>query len=233
MLHGSNTKLNAAGLAPEHSMQLPERQPEADEQHILNAIHHLYTSPQAEPSCFEIFANEAILTLPTGDVVVGPQGIRSKFADLWQETPIRSLRQRLLTTPESLPLRTIVLDQVLNLYPAGVSDLADETPTKTIHSLIVIKRKPQDGKISSFVEEEGHRKATAPLAVRAAAANNFYSPTDSQLSPVTSKLNLAKKRHHLKGKPTSLFANHSGLRQSVNEPGSPAPSNAAGSEMEF
>lgn len=41
-------------------------------------------------------------------------------------------------------------------------------------------------------------QATAPLAARAAAASNFYSPTDNMVSPCTSKLNLAKKKHHLK-----------------------------------
>lgn len=42
------------------------------------------------------------------------------------------------------------------------------------------------------------RKATVPLAARAAAAANFYSPTDNMVSPTTSKLNLAKKKHHMK-----------------------------------
>lgn len=154
-----------------------------------------------------MFANEAILTLPTGDVVVGPSAIQNKFAQL--AAPQTTLRQRLLVTPESLPLRTIVLDHMLT------------TGDKTTHSLVVIKRKQLDGKISSMVQEEGHRKATAPLAARAAAANSFYSPTDAQVSPVTSKLNLAKRKHHLKAKPTALFANPSALRQAVL-PGSPS-----------
>lgn len=34
----ANTKLNAAGMAPEHSMVLPERQANGDEQMILNAL---------------------------------------------------------------------------------------------------------------------------------------------------------------------------------------------------
>lgn len=129
-------------------------------------------------------------------------------------SPQTSLRQRLLVTPESLPLRTIVLDHML-------TTIASDGETKNTHSLVVIKRKQLDGKISSMVQEEGHRKATAPLAARAAAANSFYSPTDAQVSPVTSKLNLAKRKHHLKAKPTALFANPSALRQAIL-PGSPA-----------
>lgn len=138
----------------------------------------------------------------------------------------RSLRQRLLVTPESLPHRTIVLDHMLSLS----SD--NGATVKNVHSLVVIKRKAQDGKVSALTEEEGHRKATAPLAARAAAANSFYSPTDAQLSPVTSKLNLAKKKHHMKAKPTALFANRSGLRQAII-PGSPAPSTGSNADMEF
>lgn len=103
---------------------------------------------------------------------------------------------------------------------------------KTIHSLVVIKRRAQDGKISSLTEEEGHRNATAPLAARAAAANSFYSPTDAQVSPVTSKLNLAKRKHHMKAKPTALFANRSGLRQAII-PGSPAQSMGTNADAEF
>ncbi|SPO30866.1 uncharacterized protein UTRI_05512_B [Ustilago trichophora] len=226
MFHASNTRLNAAGLAPEHSKLLPERQPKDDEANLLQSLHQLYTSATPSDECFSIFANEAILTLPSGDVVVGPNGIKSKFSELLSSYTSRTLRQRLLVTPESLPHRTIVLDHMLSLS----SD--DGETVKTVHSLVVIKRKAQDGKISSFTEEEGHRKATAPLAARAAAANSFYSPTDAQMSPVSSKLNLAKRKHHMKAKPTALFANRSGLRQAII-PGSPAQSTGTNADMEF
>lgn len=186
----------------------------------------LYTSATPSEACFSIFANEAILTLPTGDVVVGPNAIKSKFAEMLAPYTQRTLKQRLLVTPESLPHRTIVLDHMLSLS-SPASDAV-----KTIHSLVVLKRKVQDGKISSLTEEEGHRKATAPLAARAAAANSFYSPTDAQLSPVTSKLNLAKRKHHMKAKPTALFANRSGLRQAII-PGSPAHSTGTNADAEF
>jgi hypothetical protein len=45
MFHGSNTRLNAAGLAPEHSKLLPERQPKDDEADILNALHEVSSVP--------------------------------------------------------------------------------------------------------------------------------------------------------------------------------------------
>ncbi|KAJ1019555.1 hypothetical protein NDA18_006033 [Ustilago nuda] len=226
MFHGSNKRLNAAGLAPEHSKLLPERQAKDDEANLLECLDQLYTSASPSDACLSIFANEAILTLPTGDVVVGPKGIKSKFCDLLGPYTQRTLRQRLLVTPESLPPRTIVLDQMLSLSSA------DSDVVKSVHSLVVIKRKVQDGKISCLTEEEGHRKATAPLAARAAAANSFYSPTDAQLSPVTSKLNLAKRKHHIKAKPTALFANRSGLRQALL-PASPAQSTATNADMEL
>lgn len=35
---GTSSKLNAAGMSPEHSMVLPERQANAEEQVILNAL---------------------------------------------------------------------------------------------------------------------------------------------------------------------------------------------------
>ncbi|SPO40922.1 uncharacterized protein PSFLO_06404 [Pseudozyma flocculosa] len=212
-------------------MLLPERQPKEDEASVLEALHRIYTEAQPDESAFAIFANEVILTLPTGDVVVGPHGIRTKFAEIFAAYPTRTLRQRLLVTPESLPLRTIVLDQMLSLYDVDEPE-AGQAPVKSIHSLLVLKRKPTDGKVSSLVEEEGHRKATAPLAARAAAASNFYSPTDSQMSPVTSKLNLVKRKHHMKGKPAALFANHSSLRQAM-VPGSPAQSQASNADMDF
>lgn len=45
MFHGSNTRLNAAGLAPEHSKLLPERQPKDDEADLLNALQEVSSAP--------------------------------------------------------------------------------------------------------------------------------------------------------------------------------------------
>jgi hypothetical protein len=42
--HPSTTKLNAAGLSPDVSMNLAERQPEADEMQIMQAIQEVSRS---------------------------------------------------------------------------------------------------------------------------------------------------------------------------------------------
>jgi len=38
LMHSSNTKLNAAGMTPDNSMNLPERQAELDEVVIMQAV---------------------------------------------------------------------------------------------------------------------------------------------------------------------------------------------------
>jgi hypothetical protein len=133
-----------------------------------------------------------------GNVSVGIQGLEKKVEAIktGMASSQTSVRLRLLTSPTSLVPRAMCVDMVI-----GTNDI--NTSTRT---LLVIKRKASDGLVTSITEEVGHRRATAPLAARTAAAGNFYSPTDNMLSPCTSKLNLAKKKHHLKGKPTTLFA---------------------------
>lgn len=41
IMHLSNTKLNAAGLTPDHSLVLPERQALADEEAVLQAMNEV------------------------------------------------------------------------------------------------------------------------------------------------------------------------------------------------
>lgn len=200
----SNSKLNAAGLIPDHSLVLPEREANPDEMTILQALTELYTG-QIQQSTLNVFSPQAMFTLPTGNVVVGQSAIEKKFKSM-NDHVIKSNRvqQRLLRTPDSLPARTMCIDQLINKSEPEADSATSTKPS--IRNLIVIKRRATDGLITSITEEEGHRRATAPLAARAASGNNFYSPTDNMLSPCTSKLNLAKKRHHFKGKPTTLFA---------------------------
>lgn len=197
MMPIKNSKLNAAGLTPDHSLILPEREANVDELAILEALTELYTG-QIQSNTLTVFSPHVVFTMPNGDVVVGPNAIEKKFNG---NDKIKSNRihQRLLRTPESLPARTMCIDQLINLSEEG-------NPANNIRNLIVIKRRANDGLITSITEEEGHRRATAPLAARAALGNSFCSPTDNMLSPCTSKLNLAKKKHHFKGKPTTLFA---------------------------
>ncbi|WFD00266.1 hypothetical protein MYAM1_003014 [Malassezia yamatoensis] len=201
MHHLSNLKCNATGLAPEHSMVLPERVPSADEVVIMDGLFQLYT--KCTPQVFAMFAPEVIYTMPNGNVVVGLNAVIKQFTMMAESHSHRLVRQRLLHTPESLSSQAMVIDQT-------VSNRNDLQPSNE-RNLIVLKRREHDGLITSLTEEAGHRRATVPLAARAASANLFNSPTDNMVSPCTSKLNLNKRRHHLKGKPTTLFAGMTGM----------------------
>lgn len=202
MMSMNNTKLNAAGLTPDRSLILPEREAKVDEFAILEALKELYTG-HIQSNTISVFSPHVVFTLPNGDVIVGPSSIEKKFNENKKSTSNR-IQQRLLLTPESLPARTMCIDQLIIVSESEEEATSNSIPS--IRNLIVIKRRATDGLITSITEEEGHRRATAPLAARAASGNNFYSPTDNMLSPCTSKLNLAKKKHHFKGKPTTLFA---------------------------
>ncbi|UZJ56040.1 hypothetical protein CBS101457_005360 [Exobasidium rhododendri] len=195
MMHPSNVKLNAAGLTPEDSMNLPERKPELDEMIIMQAVQEMY-SLQGSPFPAQIFSPQVVFTMSSGDVSVGLTGLEGRAKAMKSASTSRpAVTTRILTTPSTLAPRSMCIDMTVATH--------DGTSTRT---LLVIKRKASDGLVTSITEEIGHRKATAPLAARTASAGNFYSPTDNMLSPCTSKLNLAKKKHHLKGKPTTLFA---------------------------
>lgn len=200
MHHLSNLKCNATGLAPEHSMVLPEREAVGDEDMVMTGLLQLYT--QYAEAQMAMFAPEVLYTMPNGDVVVGKNAVADKFRALTNMSPGRTVRQRLLQTPESLPAHAMVVDQMVTSN--------DEMQPTNERNLIVLKRREQDGLIVSLTEEAGHRKATVPLAARAGSANMLSSPTDHMVSPCTSKLNLTKRRHHFKGKPTMLFAGMTG-----------------------
>ncbi|WFD44231.1 hypothetical protein MPSI1_002897 [Malassezia psittaci] len=181
-------------------MVLPERTPSLDEKAIMDGLLQLYT--ECTPQVFAMFAPEVIYTMPNGNVLVGLNALAKQFTTIAQSNSNRVVRQRLMQTPESLSSQAMVIDQT-------VSNPSDLQPTNE-RNLIVLKRREQDGLITSLTEEAGHRRATVPLAARAASANIFNSPTDNMVSPCTSKLNLNKRRHHFKGKPTTLFAGMTG-----------------------
>ncbi|CAO1627086.1 unnamed protein product [Sympodiomycopsis kandeliae] len=232
---GSSSKLNAAGMAPEHSMVLPQRQPSSDEQMILNTLEQLYASASPNQSSFlSIFAPDCIYSSPRGDVFVGHSGL-SKLLERPAGIQVK-LQQRLLTTPDTLASSTMVIDQVAIISSefgtdennSNSQDLSSNTTTR---SLIVLKRRQGDGLVTHFTEEEGHRRATAPLAARAASVANFYSPTDNMVSPCTSKLNLAKRKHHSKAKPMTLFASQMANAGPAHRQGSNMSSNSA--DMDF
>ncbi|CAO1617732.1 unnamed protein product [Parajaminaea phylloscopi] len=195
---------NAAGLAPERSMVLPERRPEGDEQVILDALVELYAAEHpSEAKALGVFAPDVIYSTPRGDVFVGHQGLKKLLTRAREGAKVH---HRLLQTPEMLPAQTMVIDQIVVAGTCTEDSENQASVSDNVRTLIVLKRR-QDGLVSNMSEEEGHRRATAPLAARSASANNFYSPTDSMVSPCTSKLNLAKRKHHTKAKPMNLFAN--------------------------
>lgn len=169
---------------PEASMALPERDAAPQECAVYEAMKQLYTTNNY--AIADLWAPEIMYTSPTGDVVVGKNAVVTHFA---HTNKMKSVEQRLLQTPELLPARTMVMDQ---LRPDGT------------RSLLVVKRRALDGLVTSITEEENHCKAVASSAPHA-TNNVFHSPTDNMLSPCTSKLNLTKRRHYMKGKPTNLF----------------------------
>mgnify|MGYP002759494980 FL=1 len=97
----------------------------------------------------------------------------------------------LLETPTMLPSNTVVLDT---------------HTTGGVRHLVVMKRRAGDGLVSSITDEESHRKALAPPMAARAMKTSVQSPTDMMMSACTSKLNLVKRRHLMKAKPTNLFA---------------------------
>lgn len=61
MFHASSTRLNAAGLAPEHSKLLPERQPKDDEAHLLQLLHQVSLPPFCQASAST--SRDSVLTV--------------------------------------------------------------------------------------------------------------------------------------------------------------------------
>lgn len=177
-------KLNAAGLTPEDSMQLPTRTASAEEERVLQAF--LNASIMSDDDLASVFAPELIYTAPDGQVVVGKVAVAAK---LRERTQIEAYY--LLETPTMLPSNTVVLDT----HTAG-----------GVRHLVVMKRRAGDGLVSSITDEESHRKALAPPMAARAMKTSVQSPTDMMMSPCTSKLNLVKRRHLMKAKPTNLFA---------------------------
>ncbi len=177
-------KLNAAGLTPEDSMQLPTRTASAEEERVLQAF--LNASIISDDDLASVFAPELIYTAPDGQDVVGKVAVAAK---LRERTQIEAYY--LLETPTMLPSNTVVLDT----HTAG-----------GVRHLVVMKRRAGDGLVSSISDEESHRKALAPPMAARAMKTSVQSPTDMMMSPCTSKLNLVKRRHLMKAKPTNLFA---------------------------
>lgn len=147
------SKQNAAGLSAEQSLVLPQREVSSqDEQTILEALVSIYApggqqQQQDKQWMEEIFANDVIYSGPKGEVFLGHAGL-IKLQE--QSSEARKLQQRLLVTPETLPVGSMVIDQVIS----------EGEGEKTKRSLIVLKRRDVDGKVVQWTEEEGHRRVS-------------------------------------------------------------------------
>lgn len=178
-LQQSNLKLNAAGLTPDHSLTLPERAPQADEQEILQAIQEVgpstlvpsneeaiansdtvqfYSSTASSSSLpLQIFSPQVVVTRSNGEVHVGIQGLQLRSRAI-QGQAIRSTRLRLLATPEALAPRTMCIDLITCAQDANEGS----------RTLLVLKRNAKDGLITSVTEEEGHRRVSQSFCIDAA-----------------------------------------------------------------
>ena len=183
----------------------------------MNAL-QLYAATPTPTLSRALFADDVIFTFPSGSAAVGPASIQSTFSSTFSSHPSRQvLSHRLLHTPDTLAgkesstSKFLLIDQQVAFFDeqeASAALAADEnaelSPKRVVRSLVVARI--DNGKIASITEEEDHKKITAPLVARRAAATNaFYSPSDNVLSPTSSKLKLVKQKHLMKAKPTSLF----------------------------
>jgi len=144
---------NAAGLTPQESKGLAERQPRQEEQAIVSAIKELYSCKPKEDS-YHMYAPEAIFHDPVG-IAKGVSSIRAQFNGLAKMFPLATIPKfRVLDNPSSLPKSTILIDQDVAYY----RDPSKE-PTKVVNSLLTIERN-EAGAITKHTEEWDHRKET-------------------------------------------------------------------------
>lgn len=122
----------------------------------------MYTGKQ-DLKTFSVFSPQVVFTLPNGDVVVGHSAMGDKFsAIVSQAQDIPAVHQRLLQTPESLPARTMCIDQVVTYNVVE----HQQPSTRSIRTLIVLKRRATDGLVTTFTEEEGHRRVSGLAGIR-------------------------------------------------------------------
>jgi hypothetical protein len=109
----------------------------------------MYLSQDISPFA-QVFSPQVVFTMSNGNVAVGIAGLQSK-AQSKQEKQRQNVTVRLLSTPETLAPRTMCIDLV-TIW----------TNNESTRSLLVIKRKQDDGLVTSIVEEEGHRRVSFP-----------------------------------------------------------------------
>lgn len=111
------------------------------------------TSPTASEQTLRCFAPDVLYSSPKGEVLVGHSGLNKLQASFLGGAP-RSITHRLLSTPETLPAGSLVVDQIVG----GQGE--EMVAGGATRSLIVLKRRAGDGLVCSMSEEEGHRRVS-------------------------------------------------------------------------
>ncbi|KAF9567770.1 hypothetical protein CPC08DRAFT_702941, partial [Agrocybe pediades] len=147
-----DSSLNAAGLKPEETKDLPERSPNANEQPVLAGLRELYSCKPTERS-FDIYSQDAVFHDPVG-IAKGISSVRAQFmalAKIFEHADIPKFR--LLQNPPTVPSNVLLIDQDVAYYRKGNSS----SPTKTVNSLLTVKL-DNSSKILSHTEEWDHKK---------------------------------------------------------------------------
>ncbi|KAF4612299.1 hypothetical protein D9613_004258 [Agrocybe pediades] len=166
-----DSSLNAAGLKPEETKNLPERSPNANEQPVLAGLRELYSCKPTEASysyidicmrdsltghlqrSFDIYSQDAVFHDPVG-IAKGISSVRAQFmalAKIFEHADIPKFR--LLQNPPTVPSNVLLIDQDVAYYRKGNSS----SPTKTVNSLLTVKL-DNSNKILSHTEEWDHKK---------------------------------------------------------------------------
>ncbi|KDR85737.1 hypothetical protein GALMADRAFT_234798 [Galerina marginata CBS 339.88] len=154
MTSTTNASLNSAGLEPERSKALEERQAQQHEQPIIKAIKELY-SCKPKDTTFDIYAKDAVFHDPIG-IANGVGSIRSQFfglAKIFSRSDIPKFR--ILQNPSTVAPNTILIDQDVAYF----LDAKSSSPTKVVNSLLTLKF-DDTNKVVSHNEEWDHKKTT-------------------------------------------------------------------------
>ncbi|KAL5535892.1 hypothetical protein ACEPAF_3986 [Sanghuangporus sanghuang] len=166
---------NSSGLPPQQSKALPERSVEPTEEKIISAIKDLYTCRPRETT-YEAYAKDAVFKDPVG-IAEGVESIEAQFNGLAKILPRADIQKfRVLKSPDSLPPRTILIDQDVAYF----RDPSSSSPTKTLNSLLTISTNEQY-QITRHVEEWDHQRDTS-------REDGFFGLLNDQRKKITASL---------------------------------------------
>ncbi|OCB86214.1 hypothetical protein A7U60_g6803 [Sanghuangporus baumii] len=170
---------NSSGLPPQQSKALPERSVEPTEEKIISAI---------KDTTYEAYAKDAVFKDPVG-IAEGVESIEAQFNGLAKVILPRADIQkfRVLKSPDSLPPRTILIDQDVAYF----RDPSSSSPTKvdiviptrhlsTLNSLLTISTNEQY-QITRHVEEWDHQRDTSK-------EDGFFGLLNDQRKKITASL---------------------------------------------